>query len=199
MNVGAVQMSGHAQLADLGRRKARNHQVGMSTKRRKTMNPLATLAMTTVSLFVGVALLAVDGIGYAQQRSDSDNVNAAVNAFHAALSNLDIGKMQNVWAQEPYVVLINPRDKAPAVGWEAVKKDWQDGVFGFWAELKLSPKQAPHIHVDQTTAWTTGVVGVEGKNKSGQALSFTILETQVYEKRGDRWLMVSHHASRVPE
>jgi len=164
------------------------------------MNRGATLAMTTVSLvFVGVALRAGDGIGYAEQRSDSDNVNAAVNAFHAALANLDIGKMQGVWAQEPYVVLINPRDKAPAVGWDAVKKDWQERVFEFWAELKLSPKQAPHIHIDQATAWTTGVVGVEGKNKSGQALSFTIIETQVYEKRGDRWLMVSHHASRVPE
>ncbi len=164
------------------------------------MNRLATLAMTTVSLlFVGVALTAGGGIGYAEQRSDSDNVNAAVNAFHAALSNLDIGKMQNVWAQEPYVVLINPRDNAPAIGWDAVKKDWQDRVFGFWAELKLSPKQAPHIDIDQGTAWTTGVVGVEGKNKGGLALSFTIIETQVYEKRGDRWLMVSHHASRAPE
>ena len=164
------------------------------------MNRLAALAMTAVSLlFVAIALRAGGGIGYAEQRSDSDNVNAAVNAFHAALSNLDIGKMQNVWAQEPYVVLINPRDKAPAVGWDAVKKDWQERVFGFWAELTLSPKQAPHIHIDQTTAWTTGIVGVEGKNKSGQVLSFTITETQVYEKRGDRWLMVSHHASRVPE
>ena len=56
------------------------------------MNRLATLAMTTMSLlFVGMALRASDGISYAQQRSDSDNVNAAVNAFHAALSNLDIG------------------------------------------------------------------------------------------------------------
>ena len=164
------------------------------------MNRLAALAMTAVSLlFVAIALRAGGGIGYAEQRSDSDNVNAAVNAFHAALSNLDIGKMQNVWAQEPYVVLINPRDKAPAVGWDAVKKDWQERVFEFWAELKLSPKRAPHIRVDQTTAWTTGVVGVEGKNKRGQALSFTIIETQVYEKRGDRWLMVSHYASRVPE
>jgi ketosteroid isomerase-like protein len=164
------------------------------------MNRLATLAMTTVSLlFVGVALLAGDGIGYAQQRSDSDNVKAAVDAFHAALSNLDIGKMQNVWAQEPYAVLISPRDKAPAIGWDAVKKDWQEGVFGFWAELKLSPKQAPQIHINQGTASTTGVIGVEGKNKSGQALSFTIIETQVYEKRGDRWLMISHHSSRVPE
>src|SRR5262249_8578011 len=157
----------------------------MSSKRRSAMNRLAALAMTAVSLlFVAIALRAGGGIGYAEQRSDSDNVNAAVNAFHAALSNLDIGKRQNVSAQEPSVGLSSPKDKAPASGWDAVKKDWQDGVFGFWAELKLSPKQTPHIHVDQTTAWTTGVVGVVGKNKSGQALSFTIIETQVYEKRG---------------
>jgi ketosteroid isomerase-like protein len=162
------------------------------------MNRLATLATTAVSLlFAGFTLLAGDGI--AQPRSDRDNVNAAVDAFHAALSNLDIGKMQNVWAQEPYVVLVNPRDKAPAIGWDAVKKDWQDGVFGFWAELKLSPKQAPQIHINQGTASATGVVGVEGKNKSGKALNFTIIETQVYEKRGDRWLMISHHASQVPD
>jgi ketosteroid isomerase-like protein len=164
------------------------------------MNRLAALAMTTVSLlFLGVALLASDNMGYAQPRSESDNVKAAIDAFHAALSNLDIGKMQNVWAQESYAVLVNPRDKAPAVGWDAVKKDWQDGVFGFWAELKLSPKQAPQIYINQGTASTTGIMGVEGKNKSGQALSFTIIETQVYEKRGDRWLMISHHASRVPD
>jgi ketosteroid isomerase-like protein len=59
--------------------------------------------------------------------------------------------------------------------------------------------KTPQIHINQGTASTTGVIGVEGKNKSGQALSFTIIETQVYEKRGDGWLMISHHASRVPE
>ena len=165
------------------------------------MNRPARRPMTAVSLLLllGAALLGGDRIGYAQQRSDGDNVKAAIDAFHAALSNLDIGKMQNVWAQESYVILINPRDKAPAIGWDAVKKDWQDGVFGFWAELKLSPKQAPQIHINQGMASTTGVVGVEGKNKSGQALSFTIIETQVYERRGDGWLMISHHASRVPD
>src|SRR5258708_28128532 len=134
-----------------------------------TMTPCATIAMATVSLlFVGVPLLAGDRIGYAQQRSDNDNVNAAVNAFHAALSNLDIGKMQNVWAQEPYVVLINPRDKAPAVGWDVVKKDWQDRVFGFWAELKLSPKQAPQIHIDQGTPCPPALVAPQQKNKTHQ-------------------------------
>jgi hypothetical protein len=109
------------------------------------MNRLTEFPMTAVSLlFLGVALLSGDSIGYTQQRSDSDNVKAAIDAFHAALSDLDNAKMQTLWAQEPYVVLANPRDKAPAVGWDAVKRDW-DGVFGFWAELKLSPKQAPQI------------------------------------------------------
>src|SRR5262249_13042608 len=137
----------------------------MSTKRRNTMKRLGKLAMTTVSLlFLGIALLAGDGIGYAQQRSDSDNVKAAVDAFHAALSYLDLGRMQTVCIQEPYVVLVNPRDKVRAVVWDAVKKDWQDGLFGFWAELRLSPKQAPQIHLNQGTASTTGVMGVEGKN-----------------------------------
>ena len=107
--------------------------------------------------------------------------------------------MQAVWAQEPYAVLVNPRDKAPAVGWDAVKKDWQDGVFAFWSELKLTPKQPPQIHINQMMASVIGVTGVEGKNKGGQALNFTVIETQVYEKRGDRWLIISHHASRVPE
>ena len=164
------------------------------------MKRLTARATTAAALvFLAIALMAGERIGYAQPRSDSDAVDAAVDAFHAALANLDIAKMQTVWAQEPYAVLVNPRDKAPAVGWDAVKKDWQNGVFGFWSELKLTPKEPPQIHINQATASVTGVTGVEGKNKGGQTLNFTIIETQVYEKHGDRWLMVSHHASRLPE
>ena len=164
------------------------------------MNRLTARATTVVALvFLGIALPGGERIGYAQPRSDNDAVKAAVDAFHAALANLDIAKMQAVWAQEPYAVLVNPRDKTPAVGWDAVKKDWQDGVFAFWSELKLTPKQPPQIHINQMMASVIGVTGVEGKNKGGQALNFTVIETQVYEKRGDRWLIISHHASRVPE
>jgi ketosteroid isomerase-like protein len=176
------------------------YQVEMPTERRSTMNRFAARATTAVALvFLGIALPAGERIGHAQPRSDRDAVMAAVDAFHAALANLDIARMQAVWAQDSYAVLANPRDKAPAVGWDAVKKDWQDGVFGFWSELKLTPKQPPQIYINQATASVTGVTGVEGKNKAGQALNFTIIETQIYEKRGDRWLIISHHASRVPE
>lgn len=169
------------------------------TKREEIVNRRVILAAGLVSLLAAIALIVDDGNGNAQQRSDSEEVNAAIDAFHAALANLDMGKMQDVWAHEPNAVLINPRDKAPSIGWDAVKKDWQDGVFAFWEVLKLSPTQAPQIHIEGAMAQVTGVVDVDGKNKSGQPLRFTIVETQVYEKRGDRWLMVSHHASRLPD
>jgi hypothetical protein len=43
-------------------------------------------------VFLGITLLAGERIGYTQPRSDSDAVDAAVDAFHAALANLDIAK-----------------------------------------------------------------------------------------------------------
>ena len=79
------------------------------------MNRLTARATTAAALvFLGITLLAGERIGYAQPRSDSDAVKAAVDTFHGALANLDIAKMQAVWVQEPYAVLVNPRDKAPA-------------------------------------------------------------------------------------
>ncbi|MEA2989101.1 MAG: SnoaL-like domain [Alphaproteobacteria bacterium] len=158
------------------------------------MKRMTTLAAAALLL---LAALLAGGIAQAQ-RSDADNVKAAVEGFFAALSARDIGKMTAVWVQEPAVILINPRDKAPSVGWDAAKKNWET-TFEFWAELKAAPKEASRIHVNQATAISSTVAAVEGKNKAGQTVSFTALVTQMFEKRGERWLMVASHASRMPE
>jgi hypothetical protein len=41
--------------------------------------------------------------------------------------------MDALWAQEPYVMLVNPRDKTPAYGREAVRKGWET-AFAFWVK-----------------------------------------------------------------
>ena len=38
--------------------------------------------------------------------------------------------------------------------------------------VKANAEKTPQIHINQGTAATTGVIEVEGKNKSGEALSF---------------------------
>jgi ketosteroid isomerase-like protein len=153
--------------------------------------------MTTLSLLsLGVAQLA-GGSGNAQQQSDADKVKATLDAYHAALSALDIRKMEEVWAHDPDVMYIGPRDKAITVGWDAVKRKWE-AIFDFWAELKVTTQDGPHLHVNGGIAWADGIANVVGKPKTGAPVNGPTFESIVLEKRGDRWLIASDSTSRVP-
>jgi ketosteroid isomerase-like protein len=150
-----------------------------------------------LSAIAALALLPDDA---SAQQSDLDQIKAANEAFHAALNALDVNKMADVWAHDAYVTLINPRDRAIAIGWDAVKKNWET-VAGFWSELKTTPlRDGPHIHANGTVAWLTAIADTNGKTKAGIVISNALtFETQVLEKRGDRWLIVAHSAWRAPQ
>jgi ketosteroid isomerase-like protein len=144
------------------------------------------------------AILMVSGrCGYAQQIA-VDEVKAAVEAYHIALVSLDVTKMAPLWAHEDDVMLINPRDKEVVIGWDAVQKDWET-TFAPEAELKVTQTSGPYIRVVGDTAWATGIVNSEIKLKSGQAITALTFQTDVFEKRNGKWLIVAHVASRVPQ
>jgi len=156
---------------------------------------------TALALTIGlssICLLAGNGIGHAQQ-SDADKVKATIDGFHTAISSLDIRKMDDVWAHEPYAIVVNPRDKTVTVGWDAIRKNFEGGVFQFWSELKVTPRDAHIIHINGATAWATGIAVASGKPKAGGEINAPTFESAVFEKRGDRWLIVSWSAWRVPQ
>jgi ketosteroid isomerase-like protein len=141
-----------------------------------------------------VVLLAGNGKSYAQQ----SGIKTAIDAFHAALTSLDMKKMDAIWAHESYVMLINPSDKSISVGWDAVKNKWE-ATFNSYAELKVTQADGPHIHVNGNVAWATGIATAELKTKAGTGFSGPVFETDVFEKHGRRWLLVSHTALRAPQ
>jgi hypothetical protein len=71
------------------------------------------------------------------------------------------------------------------------------GTFDRFAEIAVSMKE-PQIHVTQNVALVVGLES-QGKFKNADAVSFTAFTTNIYEKRGGRWLMVLHTTSRVPQ
>lgn len=148
-------------------------------------------------LFSVVVLLASNGKSYAQQ-SEIDDVKAAVEAYHAALELLDVSKMDPLWAHDAYVMLVNPADKSISVGWDAVKKRWES-TFNSDSELKVTQADGPHIHVSGDVAWSTGLANAVVKPKAGNAFNAPTFETDVFVKRGSRWLLVSHTALRVAQ
>jgi ketosteroid isomerase-like protein len=139
-------------------------------------------------------LLAGNGNGYAQV----SDIKAAVEAYHAALGTLDISKMEPLWAHDANVILINPADKSISVGWDAVKKKWES-TFSGDSELKVTQADGPYIQVKDDVAWSTGIADAAIKLKTGNALTALTYEMDVFEKRGGRWLLVSHIALRVPQ
>jgi ketosteroid isomerase-like protein len=158
--------------------------------RRKAISLAAGLVCSAVFVMANTA---------SAQQSDVDKVKAAIDALHAGLSSLDIKKIDDLWVHEPHVMAVQPRDKAISVGWEAVHKSFE-ATTGFWAELKVTRQSGPQIHVNGNVAWAEGIVLAGGKSKAGDTIAGApTFEHDVFEKRGDRWLLVSHSAWRVPQ
>ena len=148
-------------------------------------------------LFALSLLLLSNHAGYAQQ-SDTDQVKAAIDALNAALSSLDMTKMDALWAHDANVMLVNPRDKTVSIGWDAVRKHW-DELPADYSEFKVTQAEGPNIRVQGNIAWSIGIANAVGKLKSGAALNAPTFATDVFEKRDGKWLLVSHVALRVPQ
>lgn len=156
-----------------------------------------SISLAAGLLGVGVAVIMAGEASRADQ-SDEDKIKAAIAAYNVAISSLDVSQMDGLWAHEAYVMSIQPRDKAVSVGWDAVRSAWQ-ATFSFWDELKVTSTGEPHIRIDGNVAWSDNVVMVVGRSRSGDRIEVPTFASDVFEKRADAWLLVSHNAWRVPK
>ena len=160
------------------------------------MNRRSLNKITATLLFLGVAFIAKNAV-VAQQVSDIDAVKAANHAFYTALSARDISAMQKVWSNDVDIQNIGPASKAAAIGWDDIKKRFED-TFANFSELKVSMEE-PRIKTNGSIAWVSGVEQGQTKDKSGALHSSTNLATNIFEKKSGGWVMVYHHASRTPQ
>lgn len=134
----------------------------------------------------------------AEQPGDVAGVAAASKAFYEALVVIDDGSaMAKVWAQTPYITYVGPRSTSVIVGWEAQKKYWGEFNTAFaHRSVKLVDSQ---LRVVGNLAWEIGTESGLAQMKDGSQRKVDWIVTNVYEKIGDRWLTVSHHAQPKPQ
>jgi ketosteroid isomerase-like protein len=147
-------------------------------------------------LFSVVILLAGNGRSYGQQ-SDIDSVKAAIEAYHAAIESLTLSEMEPLWAHDSSATMILPVDRSVSVGWDAVQKHWEY-LFIAVSSLKLTQVEEPVIQVQKDMAWSTDIVNEVVHLKTGATYTRNIIETDIFEKQGDKWLLVSLAASQRP-
>jgi ketosteroid isomerase-like protein len=130
--------------------------------------------------------------------SEENAVRAANEAFYQALSAGSIEGISAACAHDADVTALHETSTEVAVGWQAVLDSWKAVPFESFAELSCVMTN-PAIKVHGTIARVAGLERVRGKTKNGESFAFTALGTNVFEKRGDEWLIVHHHASKAAE
>lgn len=145
----------------------------------------------------GLALMA--GVTAAQTPADIEAIRTANQAFYAALSARDVKAMAPLWANKPYVINIGPRSKGIAVGYADAVTKWATGLPDLFTELKAEMTSTAQVQTDGKLAWVVGTEKATGKNKAGEPFTFDTFVTNIFEKDGAKWLMVSHHAQIQPK
>ena len=139
---------------------------------------------------------------YAQGQDNQTDISAVkdtISKVHAAISFLDVSKMEPLWFHNANAMLVNPRDKSVSVGWDDVKKNWEN-AFNFWSRIKVTQTAGPYIRVDGNVAWSIGLTNTNAKAKNGTSINLPTFESDVLKKDSDGdWKLLSHSAWRVSQ
>jgi len=130
--------------------------------------------------------------------NDKAEVSRANEFYYHAMSSLDLALVEKAWAHNDYVTLVGPRHTAPMIGWSDIRAYYAKAVSTI-GKISLRPID-PHINVNGDYAWIVAreEIGADSRLKDGSPLSTRpTISTNVFEKIGGKWLMVSHHAQEI--
>lgn len=122
-----------------------------------------------------------------------EEVTKANEAFYDAFENLDIAKMDRVWAHQEYVTCIHP-GWALRTDWPAVRDSWVL-IFNNTFSMKFELSEVT-IQVAGDMAWVICVENITSQ-QSEESQHAKVLATNLFERIGDEWLMIHHHGSAV--
>lgn len=127
--------------------------------------------------------------------SVEQEVQEANESFYQAFNRGDLGLMKSIWAQYNSVTCIHP-------GWEVIRGF--DGIIESWEnifvgsenlEIKLSDIKVTGAG---KMIWVSCQENLFAMSMSGVQVS-KVHATNLFEKVGDQWKMVLHHASSLPQ
>jgi ketosteroid isomerase-like protein len=116
-------------------------------------------------------------------------VRAANQAFYDAHEARDLDAMRAVWDHSDAVVCIHPGWPILRT-WPPVEESWRRILGGPGRNQFILTNEAVAVNAD--TAWVTLDENLVDAGGTG-----TVAATNVFVRRGDRWLLVAHHGSPV--
>jgi ketosteroid isomerase-like protein len=127
--------------------------------------------------------------------AEEQAVAQANEDFYRAFENLDMERMEAVWAKDVEVQCGHPGWRILR-GWDPVMESWRQ-IFANTPKISFRLTDVS-VEVRGELAWITLY---ENLNSSveGQPVAALILTTNIFRKGGDGWRMIHHHGSSVAQ
>jgi hypothetical protein len=119
-----------------------------------------------------------------------------ITGFYELLSASSIDGVSAAGAHDSNITTLHETSSLVAVGWPDVLESWRPAPFRSFAELSCVMTKFT-IKVRASIARVASLERVGGKMRKGERFAFSALGTNIYETRGDKWLIVHHHASKA--
>lgn len=132
----------------------------------------------------------------ADEAADLDAVQQANATFLEIVGERDIEAMADLWRRTDYVRAIHPFRPIDK-GWDEVRDGFQ-ALFRIFPELS-SAMPEPDVRVVGDVAWVSGLEEFKGVLQSGDVVSATLRTGRIFERDGERWLLVHHQVSPPPD
>jgi uncharacterized protein (TIGR02246 family) len=128
--------------------------------------------------------------------TDPEQVVEANLKFYFALESQDIDLMDEVWATDASAICVHPGWTRLA-GWENIRASWEQMFRNTNSIMRIDVSEVS-VEVQGSTAWVSCLESITtatgDRVKRAQAYA-----TNVFVFEDDRWLLVLHHASIIPD
>ncbi len=128
--------------------------------------------------------------------TDPEQVVEANLKFYFALESQDIDLMDEVWATDASAICVHPGWTRLA-GWENIRASWEQMFRNNNSIMRIDVSEVS-VEVQGSTAWVSCLESITTANgdrvRRAQAYA-----TNVFVFEDDRWLLVLHHASIIPD
>ena len=149
------------------------------------------------AILIGVVLLS--SLAFAKTKAKATNAavppnyKAMMQAEYDLWSTGDPTKVAPMFAKDAELIFF---DITPLKynGWAEYEKGVAV-VFKDYQSLKCTVNDDAHGGRSGNQAWTAATISAHGVKKDGSVEDFSMRTTEVWEKRGGKWLIIHEHAS----
>ena len=124
------------------------------------------------------------------ERAEVEEANAR---FYRVFESLDLRQMDEVWGHGDHVRCVHP-GWGLLTGWEAVRESWE-AIFKNSEEMRFSITDV-NVYVEGPIGWVTCTENILSESRGNISVT-SVLATNIFERSGEEWLLIHHHASHI--